>query len=88
MFLRLPAQPINKIVDGVLTRLGNTVPVRAGSKEFHQALARRAANLVGSYYSETAKEKARKDCISHLRASLAKSGATDKSQYLNKAQQA
>ena len=40
------------------------------SKEAHQALAMLHARAVRALYSRSAKQKARSDCLSHLRASL------------------
>lgn len=40
------------------------------SREAHQAIAMLHARAVGQSYSEIAKKKARRGCLSHLRASL------------------
>ena len=45
-------------------------PAEVYSKEFHQAMAMLHAKAVREQYAETAKKKARRDCLSHLRASL------------------
>lgn len=40
------------------------------SKEYHQAVAMLCALAVKSSYSSDHKQQARRDCLSHLRASL------------------
>lgn len=45
-------------------------PVEVHSKEFHQAMAMLHAQAVRSLYSAQHKQQARRDCLSHLRASL------------------
>ncbi|RJG10946.1 hypothetical protein D3879_14805 [Pseudomonas cavernicola] len=40
------------------------------SKEFHQAMAMLSARSVRGMYSEEKKQKARRECLGHLRASL------------------
>lgn len=44
--------------------------VEVHSKEFHQAMAMFNACAVASSYSKNTKQKARSECLSHLRASL------------------
>lgn len=67
-----PAESVNKVIDRVLLTLGETGPVLAGTKEFHMQEAMQAAELLRGLYSDVAKKKARKDCVSHLRASLSR----------------
>lgn len=67
-----PAESVNKVIDRVLLTLGESGPVLAGTKEFHMQEAMQAATLIRSQYSDVAKKKARKDCVSHLRASLSR----------------
>lgn len=67
-----PAESVNKVVDRVLLTLGESGPVLAGTKEFHMQEAQQAASLIRDLYSDVAKTKARKDCVSHLRASLSR----------------
>lgn len=74
-----PAESVNKVIDRVLLTLGDAGPVLAGTKEFHMQEATKAAEMIGCLYSEIAKKKARKDCVSHLRAFLSRSGATEAS---------
>ena len=45
-------------------------PAGVHSKEFHQALAMLHARAIHTLYSPSAKEKARKEVLHHLRASL------------------
>ncbi|PXX60708.1 hypothetical protein SAMN05660489_04366 [Pseudomonas sp. LAMO17WK12:I10] len=66
------AESVNKVIDRVLLTLGESGPVLAGTKEFHMQEAMQAAALVRDLYSDVAKRKARKDCVSHLRASLSR----------------
>ena len=40
------------------------------SREFHQAMAMLCARAVRTSYSADHKQQARRDCLSHLRASL------------------
>ena len=47
------------------------------SKEFHQAMAMLSARAVRASYSPDHKQQARRDCLSHLRASL-RSAATER----------
>lgn len=75
-----PAESVNKVIDRVLLTLGESGPVLAGSKEFHMQEAMQAAAMIRGLYSDVAKKKARKDCVSHLRASLSRpvaAGASD-----------
>ncbi|MDR0189416.1 hypothetical protein RCO22_10745 [Pseudomonas yamanorum] len=74
-----PARHINQVLDEALEKLADSVPVEAGAREFHQFAAEKAAFLVRLSYSEPAKKKARNDCMSHLRASLSRSAATEAS---------
>lgn len=67
-----PAESVNKVIDRVLLTLGEAGPVLAGTKKFHMQEAIKAADLIGGLYSDVAKKKARKDCVSHLRASLSR----------------
>lgn len=46
------------------------------SKEYHQAVAMLHARSVRSMYSKREKQKARSECLAHLRASLCSTGAT------------
>ncbi|WDG45684.1 hypothetical protein [Pseudomonas chlororaphis] len=78
-----PAQHINKVLDETLSKLADLVPVEEGTREFHQSAAEKAALLVRLSYSEPAKKKARNDCMSHLRASLSRSAATETSDFNN-----
>jgi hypothetical protein len=74
-----PPRHISDLLFDVLGGMAESVPVEAGSKEFHQQEAAKSAFLVRNCYSEPAKKKARSDCMSHLRASLSRSGATETS---------
>lgn len=74
-----PVESVNKVMDRVLLTLGESGPVLAGSKEFHMQEAMQAAAMIRGLYSDVAKRKARKDCMSHLRASLSRSAATEAS---------
>lgn len=74
-----PAESVNKVIDRVLLTLGESGPVLAGTKEFHMQEAMQAATLIRGLYSDVAKRKARNDCMSHLRASLSRSAATETS---------
>lgn len=67
-----PAESVNKVIDRVLLTLGEAGPVLAGTKEFHMQEAMKSAELIRWQYSDVAKKKARKDCVSHLRASLSR----------------
>ena len=78
-----PAESVNKVIDRVLLTLGESGPVLAGSKEFHMQEAMQAAVLIRSQYSDVAKKKARKDCVSHLRASLSRPVAAGSSDLNN-----
>ncbi|WP_053183620.1 hypothetical protein [Pseudomonas thivervalensis] len=78
-----PAESVNKVMDRVLLTLGESGPVLAGTKEFHMQEAMQAAVLIRSQYSDVAKKKARKDCVSHLRASLSRPAATGSSDINN-----
>lgn len=49
---------------------------QAMSKEYHQAVAMLHARSIRSMYSKRAKQKARSECLAHLRASLCSSAAT------------
>ncbi|WP_454869459.1 hypothetical protein [Pseudomonas gorinensis] len=61
-----PAESVNKVIDRVLLTLGESGPVLAGTKEFHMQEAMQAAfRLIRDLYSDVAKRKARKDCVSH-----------------------
>ncbi|MEF9874950.1 MAG: hypothetical protein RR778_14740 [Glutamicibacter sp.] len=71
-----PAESVNKVIDRVLLTLCESGPVLAGTKEFHMREAMQAAALIRDLYSDVAKKKARKDCVSHLRASLSRPAAT------------
>lgn len=71
-----PAESVSKVMDRVLLTLGESGPVLAGTKEFHMQEAMQAAALIRDLYSDVAKKKARKDCVSHLRASLSRPAAT------------
>ncbi|ASA15418.1 hypothetical protein FA341_01730 [Pseudomonas aeruginosa] len=67
------ARPVAEVLDCVLSGLGRAVPVPAGSVEFHQQMALQAAQQIKQIkqsYSDIAKEKARRECLAHLRASL------------------
>jgi hypothetical protein len=46
------------------------------SKEYHQAVAMLHARSIRSMYSKRAKQKARSECLAHLRASLCPAAAT------------
>lgn len=70
------AQPINQALDKVLTSFGESCPVSAGSREFHQEKALQCAIQIRLAYSETTKKKARRECLGHLRASLNRPAAT------------
>lgn len=74
-----PAESVNKVIDRVLLTLGESGPVLAGTKEFHMREAMQAAALIRDLYSDVAKKKARKDCVSHFRASLSRPAATGSS---------
>lgn len=76
-----PAESVNKVIDRVLLTLGESGPVLAGTKEFHMQEAMQAATLIRGLYSDVAKRKARKDCVSHLRASLSRPAATGSSDF-------
>jgi hypothetical protein len=47
------------------------------SKEYHQAVAMLHARSVAIQYSKTGKQKARSECLAHLRASLCPSVAPE-----------
>ena len=79
MFRPHPASHINQGLDEALEKFADSVPVEAGTREFHQFAAEKAALLVRLSYSDPAKKKARNDCMSHLRASLSRSAATEAS---------
>ena len=79
MFRPHPARHINQVLDEALEKLADSVPVEAGTREFHQFAAEKAALRVRLSYSDPAKKKARNDCMSHLRASLSRSAATESS---------
>ncbi|EMB2840820.1 hypothetical protein I5L81_31535 [Pseudomonas aeruginosa] len=64
------ARPVTEVLDYVLSRVGRSAPVPAGSVEFHQQMALQAAQQIKQSYSHIAKEKARRECLAHLRASL------------------
>lgn len=49
------------------------------SKEFHQAMAMLSARAVKSCFSKDRKQKARSECLAHLRASLCCPAATGES---------
>lgn len=46
------------------------------SKEYHQAVAMIHARSIRTMYSKRAKQKARSECLAHLRASLSPAAAT------------
>ncbi|MHB9798457.1 hypothetical protein ACYCAX_11665 [Pseudomonas sp. MT3] len=66
----LANRPVSEVLDEVLQGLGGTAPVPAGDIAFHQQMALQAARLIKQSYSPIAKEKARRECLAHLRASL------------------
>lgn len=66
----LAPRPASEVIDQVLQGFGSAAPVTAGDVEFHQQMALQAARLIKQSYSPIAKEKARRECLAHLRASL------------------
>lgn len=66
----LAPRPAADVLDEVLQGFANAAPVPAGDVEFHQQMALQAARLIKQSYSPIAKEKARRECLAHLRASL------------------
>lgn len=66
----IPQRQVSEVLDEVLQGFGNAAPVPAGDVEFHQQMALQAARLIKQSYSPIAKEKARRECLAHLRASL------------------
>ena len=66
----IPQRQVSEVLDEVLQGFGNAAPVPAGDIEFHQQMALQAARLIKQSYSPIAKEKARRECLAHLRASL------------------
>jgi len=53
------------------------------SKEYHQAVAMLHARSIRSMYSKDRKQKARSECLAHLRASLCPSVAAEGSIHSN-----
>lgn len=53
------------------------------SKEYHQAVAMLCARAVRSSYSKDHKQQARRECLAHLRASLAHPVAAGESAFNN-----
>ncbi|XFB06409.1 hypothetical protein AAGT13_20915 [Azotobacter salinestris] len=66
----MATEAISPVLGRVLACFAAPIPVPAGSQEFHQAMAMRAAQLVRQCLSDEARKRMKQECIAHLRASL------------------
>ncbi len=57
--------------------------LHTNSREYHQSVAMLCARAVRSSYSKDNKQQARRECLAHLRASLARPVAAGESAFNN-----
>ncbi|MDQ3203069.1 MAG: hypothetical protein M3Q94_13050 [Pseudomonadota bacterium] len=74
---RTEFKKVSRVIGRVLTDMGEPSIVEPGSREFHQAEAMKAAQLVSHQFTREAKKQSKRDCLGHLIASLAPNGASN-----------
>ena len=65
-------------VTRALSSIDTPEQVATGSREYHQAAAIKAADKVAHQFTAQAKKQAKRECLGHLIASLARPGAGKK----------
>lgn len=65
-------------VTRVLSSIDTPAPVAKGSRDHHQAEAMKAAEKIPHQFTAQAKKQAKRECLGHLIASLARSDADQK----------
>lgn len=75
---RTEFKKVSRVIGHVLTDMGDASIVEPGSREYHQAEAMKAAQLVSHQFTREAKKQSKRDCLGHLIASLAPDRAGNK----------
>ena len=65
-------------VTRVLSAMDNPEAVASGTREYHQAEAMKAAEKIPHQFTAQAKKQAKRECLGHLIASLARPDADQK----------
>ena len=73
---RINSISAGRVIARVLGGMDEPTIVEPGTREYHQHEAMKAAQLVSHHYTREAKKQSKRDCLGHLIASLAPTGAS------------